>query len=72
MEKQNVGIADKPLLMAVKSLTTDFKLQLEDGSWQKIISIEKGFFNNSKLITYKDGRWSCLLDNDKTEALYCH
>lgn len=59
----------KPALVSVKDLTTDYKIQLEDGSWQKVVSIEKGFYHNSKLITYKDGRWSCLLSNDKIQAI---
>lgn len=56
-------------LTEVEKLTTDHKLELADGiGWQKIKSIGNGFFHNSKLITFVNGAWSCLLNNDKVEA----
>lgn len=59
----------KPVWMKVKDLTTDHKLQLEDGSWQKIVSIENGMYFNSKLIHFKNGEWSNLLKEDKVQAI---
>lgn len=53
----------------VQELKVGDSLQFEDDSWQKITSITKGFFNNSKLIHYTGGRWNCLLNSDKVEAI---
>lgn len=55
--------------ITAKELTTDHRLQLEDGSWQKIKSVGNGFYHGSKLITFANGMWSCLLNNDKVIAL---
>lgn len=56
-------------LIEVKKLTTDHKLELSDGiGWQKIKSIGNGFYFGSKLLTFCNGAWSCLLNNDKIEA----
>lgn len=63
---------NKEQLVKVKDLTTDHKLQLEDGSWQRIRSVENGFYFGSTLITYANGLWSCLLNNDKVEARSCN
>lgn len=52
-----------------KDLKVGDSLQFEDDVWRKITSIGKGFFNKSKLIHYTDGRWNCLLDSDKVEAI---
>jgi|DEB3_MinimDraft_2_1074329.scaffolds.fasta_scaffold140393_1 hypothetical protein len=60
------------VLVAVNSLTTNHKVQLENGDWVKIRAIDKGIYFNSKLLTYANGLWSCLLNTDKVEAIYCH
>lgn len=52
----------------VEKLTTSHSLQLEDGSLHKIKSIVNGFYPRSKLITYVNGQWSCLLNTDKVNA----
>lgn len=63
---------EKIELILVKKLNTEYKLQLEDGSWQRIKSIDSGFYSGSKLITYTNGHWSCLLNTDKVEAILCN
>ena len=60
----------KKIQVKVSELTTNHQLQLEDGSWQNILSINRGFYFNSKLITYVNGLWSCLLNSDKVEAIF--
>jgi len=45
------------------------KLQLEDGSKVTVQSVEKGFYTNSKLITYTNGLWSCYCNKDKVQLL---
>jgi len=56
-------------LLKVQSLTTQHFLQLKDGSFSRIKSIGNGFYSNgSKLITYTNGLWSCLLNTDQVHA----
>lgn len=59
------------VLVSVNNLTTNHKVQLENGEWVKIRSIKNGIYFNSKLITYANGLWSCLLNTDKVEAINC-
>ena len=36
----------QPVWMRAEQLTTNHKLQLEDGSWQRITSIDRGMYFN--------------------------
>ena len=52
-----------------KDLTTNHMLQLEDGSWKRIKSVNNGFYYKSKHIMFTDGRDTCLMNADKVEAI---
>ena len=55
----------------VKDLTTNYKVQLEDGSWHQIVEISNGIYRNGKLLTYDNGKWSNVLNSDIIEAVFC-
>ncbi len=58
-----------PSQILAKNLTTKHKLQLEDGTWQRIKSISNGFYTRSKLIILANGLDICLLNSDKVETI---
>lgn len=59
---------EKTIKIPVSKLTTMHTVRIEDGSFQKITSIDNGMANGTLLIHYANGKWGNIPRKDMAEV----